>query len=71
MNSFPSTSIGIAIAPNDGSDGETLLRNADLALYRAKEAGRGSYAFFEESLNQRAQQRRQIETDLRLGARTR
>jgi diguanylate cyclase (GGDEF)-like protein len=62
----PSTSIGIAIAPQDGSDGGTLLRNADLALYRAKEAGRGTFAFFEESLNQRAQQRRQIESDLRL-----
>jgi diguanylate cyclase (GGDEF)-like protein len=62
----PSTSIGIAIAPQDADDGGTLLRNADLALYRAKEAGRGTYAFFEESLNQRAQQRRQLETDLRL-----
>ena len=62
----PSTSIGIAIAPNDGHDGGTLLRNADLALYRAKEAGRGTYAFFEESLNQRAQERRQLESDLRL-----
>jgi diguanylate cyclase (GGDEF)-like protein len=62
----PSTSIGIAIAPDDGGDGETLLRNADLALYRAKEAGRGTYAFFEESLNERAQERRQLETDLRL-----
>jgi diguanylate cyclase (GGDEF)-like protein len=62
----PSTSIGIAIAPEDGEDGGTLLRNADLALYRAKEAGRGTYAFFEQSLNERAQQRRQLETDLRL-----
>src|SRR5206468_1748193 len=62
----PSTSIGIAIAPQDGEGGETLLRNADLALYRAKEAGRGTYAFFEESLNERAQQRRTLETDLRL-----
>ena len=61
----PSTSIGIAIAPQDGVDGETLLRNADLALYRAKEAGRGTYAFFEQSLNERAQQRRQLESDLR------
>ena len=62
---IPSTSIGIAIAPHDGADGETLLRNADLALYRAKESGRSSYAFFEEELNQRAQQRRQLENDLR------
>jgi diguanylate cyclase (GGDEF)-like protein len=62
----PSTSIGIAIAPQDGTGGETLLRNADLALYRAKEAGRGTFAFFEESLNERAQARRQLETDLRL-----
>ena len=62
----PSTSIGIAIAPDDGAEGGTLLRNADLALYRAKEAGRGTYAFFEESLNQRAQERRQLESDLRL-----
>ena len=61
----PSTSIGIAIAPQDGGDGETVLRNADLALYRAKEAGRGTFAFFEESLNERAQERRQLETDLR------
>ena len=63
---IPSTSIGIAMAPQDGADGETLLRNADLALYRAKDAGRGTFAFFEESLNERAQQRRKLETDLRL-----
>jgi diguanylate cyclase (GGDEF)-like protein len=62
----PSTSIGIAIAPDDGRESGTLLRNADLALYRAKEAGRGTYAFFEESLNQRAQERRQLESDLRV-----
>ena len=62
----PSTSIGIAIAPQDGRESGTLLRSADLALYRAKEAGRGTYAFFEESLNERAQQRRQLESDLRL-----
>ena len=62
----PSTSIGIAIAPGDGADAGTLLKNADLALYRAKEAGRGTYAFFETGLNERAQQRRQLETDLRL-----
>ena len=63
---IPSTSIGIAIAPQDGENGGTLLRNADLALYRAKEAGRSTYAFFEESLNERAQQRRQLENHLRV-----
>ena len=62
----PSTSIGIALAPDDGADGGTLLRNADLALYRAKGAGRRTYAFFERSLNERAQQRRQLESDLRV-----
>jgi len=62
----PSTSIGIAISPDDAADGETLLRNADLALYRAKEAGRGTFAYFEASLNERAQRRRRLETDLRL-----
>jgi diguanylate cyclase (GGDEF)-like protein len=62
----PSTSIGIALAPDDGMDGEALLKNADLALYRAKEAGRGTFVFFEESLNERAQARRKLENDLRL-----
>jgi diguanylate cyclase (GGDEF)-like protein len=63
---IPSTSIGISIAPEDGIDAATLLRNADLALYRAKADGRGAYSFFEESLNLRAQERRQVESDLRL-----
>ncbi|RST32286.1 EAL domain-containing protein [Sphingomonas ginkgonis] len=62
----PSTSIGIALAPTDGSNAGNLLKSADLALYRAKEAGRGTFAFFEESLNERAQQRRQMENDLRI-----
>ncbi|MCY7339915.1 MAG: EAL domain-containing protein [Sphingomonas bacterium] len=62
---LPGTSIGIAIAPDDGGDVDTLLRNADLALYRAKGEGRGAYSFFEESLNEKAQARRVIESDLR------
>ena len=60
-------SIGIAIAGPDGEDVETLMRHADLALYRAKESGRGTYCFFEESLNARAQLRRQTEASLRRG----
>ena len=59
------TSIGIAVAPGDGADPDELHKSADLALYRAKEAGRGTFAFFEESLNQRAQERRRLEQDLR------
>ena len=61
----PSASLGIAVYPADGDDPHTLLKNADLALYRAKENGRGTYAYFEEELNERAQRRRQIEADLR------
>ena len=60
------TSVGIAVAPGDGADPDELHKSADLALYRAKEAGRGTFAFFEESLNQRAQERRRLEQDLRL-----
>jgi diguanylate cyclase (GGDEF)-like protein len=58
-------SIGVAIAPQDGADSDTLLKNADLALYQAKEAGRGTYRFFEARMNAEAQARRTLETDLR------
>jgi diguanylate cyclase (GGDEF)-like protein len=61
----PRTSIGIAVSPSDGQDAETLLRNADLALHQAKDAGRHTLRFFEPALNARAQARRSIETDLR------
>ena len=59
------TSIGIAVAPADGSDADTLLKNADLALYRAKQDGRGVFRFFEPVLDAEAQARRQMELDLR------
>ena len=44
-------SVGIAVAPDDGTDADTLLRNADLALYRAKAEGRGTYHFFQSGLD--------------------
>ena len=59
------TSIGIAIAPNDGNDPDQLLRNADMALYRAKADGRGTYRFFEPEMDAQMQARRALELDLR------
>jgi diguanylate cyclase (GGDEF)-like protein/PAS domain S-box-containing protein len=58
-------SIGIALAPGDGLDPEGLLKNADLALYRAKSDGRGLYRFFEPEMDARMQARRILEIDLR------
>ncbi|KQM38837.1 diguanylate cyclase [Sphingomonas sp. Leaf10] len=60
------TSIGISMYPADGRDATALLKNADLALYRAKQEGRGKFRFFEQSLDEAARKRRQIETDLRV-----
>ncbi|HEX8484818.1 putative bifunctional diguanylate cyclase/phosphodiesterase [Sphingomonas sp.] len=58
-------STGIAIGPHDGHDAEMLLKNADLALYRAKQDGRGCFRFFEPALDEAARRRRQLELDLR------
>jgi diguanylate cyclase (GGDEF)-like protein len=58
-------SIGIAIAPADGNDFDRLLKNADMALYRAKMDGRGVYRFFEPEMDERMQARRSLELDLR------
>ncbi|MFA5990288.1 MAG: EAL domain-containing protein [Sphingomonas sp.] len=58
-------SIGVAIAPNDGADSETLIRNADLALYAAKADGRGVHRFYREEMLHGAQNRKQLEDDLR------
>ena len=58
-------SVGIAVFPDDGRDAETLIRNADAAMYHAKELGRASYQFFTEQMNQAASRRLALETDLR------
>lgn len=58
-------SVGIAMGPADGADADTLLKNADLALYRAKQDGRGVFRFFEPALDAAARKRRQLELDLR------
>jgi diguanylate cyclase (GGDEF)-like protein len=59
-------SVGISLAPEDGKNPDELLKNADLALYRAKADGRGTYRFFEAGMDARAQARRLLELDLRL-----
>jgi diguanylate cyclase (GGDEF)-like protein len=58
-------SVGIAIGPQDGSDPDRLLKNADMALYRAKEDGRGAYRFFEADMDAKMQARRVLEVELR------
>jgi diguanylate cyclase (GGDEF)-like protein len=58
-------SIGIAVGPGDGSSADKLLRNADLALYRAKGDGRGTFRFFEPAMDLQMQTRRIMEQDLR------
>ncbi len=58
-------SIGIAMAPGDGDESEKLLKNADMALSRAKNDSRGTFSFFEAEMDARAQARRKIETELR------
>ena len=58
-------SIGIALSPGDGDESERLLKNADMALSRAKNDFRGTFSFFEAEMDARAQARRKIEIDLR------
>jgi diguanylate cyclase (GGDEF)-like protein/PAS domain S-box-containing protein len=59
------TSIGMSLYPDDGPDAETLIKNADTAMYQAKENGRQSYQFFRPEMNVRAVERQSIEEDLR------
>jgi EAL domain-containing protein (putative c-di-GMP-specific phosphodiesterase class I) len=58
-------SIGVSIYPDDGADAETLIKNADTAMYHAKEHGRHSFQFFKPEMNVRAVERQSIEEDLR------
>jgi len=58
-------SIGITMFPADGEDGETLLRNADTAMYRAKERGRDNYQLYTASMNAKMMERIAVEQDLR------
>ncbi|HET7433366.1 MAG TPA: EAL domain-containing protein [Thermoanaerobaculia bacterium] len=62
---FVTTSIGMSIFPNDGADPETLVRNADTAMYRAKEQGRDNYQLYAPAMNARALERLALENLLR------
>jgi diguanylate cyclase (GGDEF)-like protein/PAS domain S-box-containing protein len=63
---FITPSIGIVLSPDNGSDVEMLIRNADTAMYHAKRQGRNTFQFFTEEMNQYAQQRMEIEKELRI-----
>ncbi len=62
---YATASLGISIYPDDGEDAETLMKNADTAMYQAKDMGRHTYRFFKPAMNDRAVERLSIETDLR------
>ena len=64
-------SLGVSLAPYDGEGADDLLRNADLALYRAKTEGRGTLRFFESEMDAQMQARRELELDLRRAPRQR
>jgi len=64
-----STSIGISVGPLDGTEAEALLKNADLALYRAKYEGRNRFRFFEQEMDEALTKRREIEKELRAAIR--
>ena len=59
------TSIGVSVYPDDGADAETLIKNADTAMYQAKENGRQNYQFFTPAMNARAVERQSVEQSLR------
>lgn len=63
---FMTGSAGMAVYPSDGEDAETLMKHADVAMYRAKETGRNNYQFYTPAMNERALERLRLEGDLRL-----
>ncbi|MEO0495871.1 MAG: EAL domain-containing protein [Pseudomonadota bacterium] len=63
---FVGASIGISCFPEDGADPGVLLKNADMAMYAAKAAGKNTYVFFSRDMNVKAHSRMSVETDLRL-----
>ncbi len=63
-------SIGIALYPEDGTDIDTLLKNADTAMYHAKENGRNAYQFFNAEMNLHLVERTLLENDLRTALKT-
>ncbi|MCW8838411.1 MAG: EAL domain-containing protein [Thiovulaceae bacterium] len=62
---YVNMSIGISVYPNDGTDANVLLKNADAAMYRAKENGRNQYSFYDEDMTKKAYERVMLETQLR------
>jgi diguanylate cyclase (GGDEF)-like protein len=62
---YTSTSVGITIYPHDDVEPEQLLRNADIALYQAKERGRNTYSFFVGEMKERITRRKRLESELR------
>ena len=58
-------SMGVSVYPDDGDDAETIIRNADMAMYHTKEAGRNSYEFFSTQMNVRVVEQQSVERDLR------
>ncbi|WP_136419292.1 EAL domain-containing protein [Herbaspirillum sp. ST 5-3] len=62
---YPTGSIGVSVFPRDGHDAQTLLKNADTAMYRAKDAGRNNFQFYAHEMNSRALDRLKLESGLR------
>jgi predicted signal transduction protein with EAL and GGDEF domain len=65
VENIVTSSIGITVYPSDGASAEELMRNADTAMYRAKDGGRGTYVYFEEAMNAEVVRRSTLERELR------